>query len=116
SMGAMRYIYALGRRHLFPAANATTDDKGEYRLFGLKPGSYYLMASAGTGGVESNETGASQVTPQAQKKPDVTVYAARFFPNETSPDRATLVTVKPGDEARADFPCRVWRPTRSPAR
>ena len=103
SMGAMRYIYALGRRHLFPAANATTDDKGEYRLFGLKPGSYYVMAAAGTGGVESNETGGSQVVAQAQKKPDVTVYAARFFPNETSPDRATLVTVKPGDEARADF-------------
>ena len=106
SMGAMRYIYALGRRHLFPAANATTDDKGEYRLFGLKPGSYYVMAAAGKEGLESadaTDANAPQVTPQAQKKPDVTVYAARFFPNETSPDRATLVTVKAGDEARADF-------------
>jgi Carboxypeptidase regulatory-like domain len=103
SMGAMRFIYTLGSRHLFPEANATTDDKGEYRLFGLKPGSYYVMAEAGKEGLESADTNASQVAAQAQKKPDVTVYAARFFPNETSPDRATPVVVKPGDEASADF-------------
>jgi protocatechuate 3,4-dioxygenase beta subunit len=103
SVQAMHYIYTLPGRHLFPVANATTDDKGEYRLFGLKPGSYFVMAAAAGDPVESLDSGPAPAEAQAGKKPEVTVYAPRFYPNASSPDRATPVAVRSGDEAEADF-------------
>jgi protocatechuate 3,4-dioxygenase beta subunit len=103
SVQAMHYIYTLQGRHLFPVANATTDDKGGYRLFGLKPGSYFVMAAAGGDPVESLDGGPAPADSQAGKKPEMTVYAPRFYPNASSPDRATPVAVRAGDEAAADF-------------
>ncbi|HKR85762.1 MAG TPA: carboxypeptidase-like regulatory domain-containing protein [Terriglobales bacterium] len=103
SVQAMHYIYTLQGRHLFPVANATTDDKGGYRLFGLKPGSYFVMAAAGGDPVESLDGGPGPVDAQAGKKAEMTVYAPRFYPNASSPDRATPVAVRAGDEAEADF-------------
>ena len=44
SVAAMHYVYTVGGRNLTEAKRATSDDKGEYRLFSLKPGSYLLMA------------------------------------------------------------------------
>lgn len=44
---AMRSLYWQGRRRLVPAFGpvAVTDDEGEYRVIGLSPGSYYVMAT-----------------------------------------------------------------------
>ena len=42
---ADRYWFIEGKRQLSPAGFASTDDLGEYRMFGLSPGRYYLMAS-----------------------------------------------------------------------
>jgi len=49
AVAAMRYVYTIGGRRLADAKSATSDDKGEYRLFGLKPGSYLLMADTTRG-------------------------------------------------------------------
>ena len=47
-VGALRYIYTIRGRTLAPTgSNAETDDKGEYRLFGLQPGSYLIAADPG---------------------------------------------------------------------
>ena len=40
----MRYQYQQGERSLTPAGNAQTDDKGQYRVWGLMPGDYYVNA------------------------------------------------------------------------
>ena len=40
----MRYQYQQGERRLTPAGNAQTDDKGQYRVWGLMPGDYYVNA------------------------------------------------------------------------
>ena len=40
----MRYQYQQGARSLTPAGNAQTDDKGQYRVWGLMPGDYYVNA------------------------------------------------------------------------
>src|ERR1039457_5042154 len=40
-----RYRYTMGKRQLVPSGYASTDDLGEYRLFGLAPGRYYLEAT-----------------------------------------------------------------------
>ena len=47
-VGAMHYIYTIRGRTLAPTGStAETDDKGEYRLFGLQPGSYLIAADPG---------------------------------------------------------------------
>jgi hypothetical protein len=42
----MRYQYQQGDRRLTPAGTAQTDDKGQYRVWGLMPGEYYVSAVA----------------------------------------------------------------------
>ena len=42
----MAYEYAQGNRQLVPAGSAQTDDRGEYRVWGLNPGDYYVSATA----------------------------------------------------------------------
>ena len=46
----MRYQYLQGERRLTPAGNGQTDDKGQYRVWGLMPGDYYVNAVARGGG------------------------------------------------------------------
>src|SRR4051812_37636465 len=46
----MRYQYQQGERRLTPAGNGQTDDKGQYRVWGLMPGEYYVNAIARGGG------------------------------------------------------------------
>jgi len=43
---AMSYRYAQGARQLVSAGNTQTDDRGEYRIWGLNPGEYYITAVA----------------------------------------------------------------------
>ena len=47
----MRYQYAQGERRLAPAGTAQTDDQGQYRVWGLMPGDYYVNAVARNFGV-----------------------------------------------------------------
>src|SRR5262245_56712295 len=44
SVRVMRYQYAQGERQLTPAGTAQTDDRGAFRVWGLNPGDYYVMA------------------------------------------------------------------------
>lgn len=51
SVRAMRYEYQQGDRRLVQAGAGQTDDKGQYRVWGLMPGDYYVTATArGFGG------------------------------------------------------------------
>src|SRR6516225_10709287 len=42
---ALRFGYEKGQRKLAPSRFARTNDLGEYRLYGLPPGQYYVSAS-----------------------------------------------------------------------
>src|SRR5437773_4824117 len=42
----MRYQYQQGERRLTPAGSAQTDDRGQFRVWGLLPGDYYVSAVA----------------------------------------------------------------------
>src|SRR5580765_2759395 len=46
----MRYQYLQGEKRLTPAGTGQTDDKGQYRVWGLMPGEYYVNAIARGGG------------------------------------------------------------------
>jgi Carboxypeptidase regulatory-like domain len=42
----LRYQYQQGDRRLAPAGTAQTDDQGQYRVWGLMPGDYYVDAQS----------------------------------------------------------------------
>src|SRR5690348_5985317 len=42
---ALQFRYAQGRRRLMPLGNAVSDDRGEYRIFGIRPGQVYVRAT-----------------------------------------------------------------------
>src|SRR3989442_8481979 len=42
----LRYQYQRGDRRLAPAGTAQTDDQGQYRVWGLMPGDYYVDAQS----------------------------------------------------------------------
>ncbi len=42
----LRYQYQQGDRRLAPAGTAQTDDQGQYRIWGLMPGDYYVDAQS----------------------------------------------------------------------
>ena len=46
---ALRTEYRNGVRTLVAAGNNTSDDRGEYRVFNLPPGTYYIRATQNTG-------------------------------------------------------------------
>lgn len=65
---AMRYRFVNGRPQLLPSKGALSNDLGEYRIFGLAPGRYFVSAVApgsspappadpGTGGSQDVEQG-----------------------------------------------------------
>lgn len=86
---AMRTVYFEGRRRLVPVGGGTaTDDAGQYRLLGLMPGSYFVLA-------DLRETWT--VTEGGLDR--VMGYAPTYFPGTTSISDARRVTVGTGEEA-----------------
>jgi len=97
------------------ARDFRTDDLGEFRLFGLKPGTYVVAAlpSFGRGEIErlpdaavSNvlrqlqQPGSAAVAPAAS--PATVVYAPMFFPGTPSVGEAARITVAVG-QGREDL-------------
>jgi len=98
SVAALRYVYTIAGRHLTEAKKATSDDKGEYRLFGLKPGSYLLLADTAPNFENGDVTGITIGTsrPAGAAKKEQKVYAPTYYQNEGSPDRAAPIVLETG--------------------
>jgi uncharacterized GH25 family protein len=104
SVAAMRYGYTILGRHLAQAANASSDDQGQFRLFGLQPGSYLILANPGGGGFEDSAMVVAEASNSpASSKANASVYTTTYYPNEISAEHATPILLKPGEEARANF-------------
>jgi carboxypeptidase family protein len=80
-----------GTRQLGTVKSTSTNDLGEYRLFGLEPGHYYVAASYSA---RENIRGLTPSSPQLLN----TGYVLTFYPNTTEPSKAQTVTVNAGDE------------------
>jgi len=99
----------LGQRMMDVGAVAVTNDRGEYRLYGITPGRYYL--NAGSMVVSDAATIAvgrvffegidPQAIPRAQALTQI--YALTYYPGVTDLNRATPIDVRSGEEARADM-------------
>jgi len=96
------YRYVNGRRQLtMVASGAPTDDRGQFRIFGLLPGDYYVSAGppgdllsmtaavASSGGI-GDVLAASKAT---------SGYTRTYFPDTPSPASAQAVRVGVGEEA-----------------
>jgi Carboxypeptidase regulatory-like domain len=98
---AMRMQFQNGRRRLVPSGrNASTNDLGQFRIYGLPPGEYYVsatlrnmttmmldMAMGGAGAV-AGSTGSNQQSG----------YASTYYPSAPNPGEAQRVAVAVGQE------------------
>ncbi len=90
------------KEQLVTTATALTDDRGEYRLFDLKPGEYYVKASESEAFQLGAEDGLSWIT----RNNLGTQYAPVFYPGVIQLEQAQLVPLAAGEEARAEFAMR----------
>jgi hypothetical protein len=86
------------------AGSATTDSRGQYRVWGLPAGQYRLVVDYTSGGFTTSVTGnvLSLGTGKPLYVPDT--WLKTYFPGTADPDRATLIDV--GENAsieRLDF-------------
>src|SRR5947209_10574045 len=109
----MRYQYLQGDRRLTPAGTAQTDDKGQYRIWGLLPGDYYVNAVArggyfagpfggpgGPGGFGGRGGGRGAggggpygPPPNGGNDQDQVNYAPTYYPGVASVNEAKAITV-----------------------
>jgi hypothetical protein len=104
SVQALRQSYVRGQRQLVPAGSSSSNDLGEFRIFGLPPGRYYLSAtpSGGMSFIGGGGGGAAMVMIAGEgmgmAQPEES-YAATYYPGTIDPARASALEVKSGDEA-----------------
>jgi hypothetical protein len=79
---AMRYQFVQGARRLMAAGSRMTNDIGEFRIFGLAPGQYYLAATL------RND--------QSVNANDGETYAPTYYPDTPSPSAAQVLTIAQG--------------------
>jgi Carboxypeptidase regulatory-like domain len=92
-VSALRATVRQGKRSLSSEVTVVTNDLGEYRLFGLRPGRYFLSAIYRPGqrlepvedDVDSEDAGKSG-------------YVPTYYPGTSDPAKATALTIKTGDE------------------
>jgi hypothetical protein len=78
------------KRHLGGVAGALTNDLGEYRVFDLVPGRYYVRANY----QEPREV--MGIKPSSPKSPKES-YPPTFYPNAADPAKAVGIIVNAGD-------------------
>jgi hypothetical protein len=94
SVRAMRRDFTKGRKGFRPANESTTDDLGEFRLFGLAPGRYYVSAelSAWDHVVGDREFSGSD------KNTGEKGYTKVYYPSALEVAKASSIYVKEGEE------------------
>ena len=119
---ALRWTWRNGEKTLVAAGNATTDDRGIYRIPTLNPGDYIVMAtpradsvnaeqmiadkmaveSALAGGVAGGAMRIAAGSPFGGDSPNdeapTSGYAPVFYPGTTLSNTATSVTIGPAEE------------------
>jgi hypothetical protein len=125
-MHAWRVSYADGWRKLDAITSQVTNDLGEYRLFGLPPGQYYISAQPDPPNFVRSPAYASQTPPvpgvvvlaftaggsgglpdpaNTRNMQSVTEFAPIYFGGAASEFSATPITVRPGNDLRGiDIP------------
>lgn len=110
SVRAMRHQFSVRKRTLWPEGEAQTNDLGEFRLFGLAKGRYFVRAQTAEGWQQHSlqDLGAGDPGSSTQ-----TGYAPVYYPGTSDEARAATIEVAAGQEVPAiDFtllPIRTFR-------
>jgi hypothetical protein len=107
SVSVMRQTWSNGRRRLAPssARGGVTNDLGQFRVYGLPPGEYYVSASlrgpgldVGMFEIEAMMSAATTATSNSASLPK-SGYAATYYPGTANAAEAQRVTVGVGQES-----------------
>lgn len=99
-VSALRSVFIDGRRELIPVAEIITNDKGEYRLFGLPAGLYFISAIDPAFLSAGDHQGPLE-------------YSPTFYPGVPSAEDATRVTLDPGQSRDGvEFKLTIVKPIR----
>ncbi len=88
---ALRYSYQGDSKTLVPSGSAQTDDRGQYRIFDLQPGRYYLAATTQYRGGNGDSERVHSTVPEEG-------YGALVYPGVSDISETTAHELKPGDE------------------
>jgi len=96
---AMRMQYTGGRRRLVPAGrNSTTNDLGQFRVFGLPPGEYFVSASVRTlDSMVMDMFGGANVGGPTGSNTN-SGYAATYYPGTPNAAEAQRLALSVGQE------------------
>jgi protocatechuate 3,4-dioxygenase beta subunit len=102
---AMRSVWSGGRRRLQPSGRtAQTNDLGQFRIFGLPPGDYYVSATFRGEMMLLEMVTATFTAGPANTATPTSGYAATYYPGTTNPSDAQRITLALGQEMQgADF-------------
>ena len=113
---AMRSAWVNGKRRLQPSGRSSqTNDLGQYRIYGLPPGEYYVSATVNSNGpevmfIDRVATAATFVSgvavgggPGPSGSDPKTGYAPTYFPGTSNGSEAQRIQLAIGQEASADF-------------
>jgi protocatechuate 3,4-dioxygenase beta subunit len=93
------------KMQLIGSSATRTDDRGEYRIFGLKPGEYYVKAGDSdefpSFGLDQDDNTSWTVRNKLGSQ-----FAAIFYPGVVQLDQALSFRLGPGEEVQADFTMR----------
>jgi len=92
SVSALREVFSEGKRSLSASTTAETNDLGEYRLYGLAPGRYFVSAVLPQWNRFGSADGSEDAIPSSQG------YSKIYFPGTPDPSKASSFSVKAGEE------------------
>jgi protocatechuate 3,4-dioxygenase beta subunit len=94
------------RERLMESGSVVTDDRGEYRLFGLKAGEYYIKAAEAPDEAYERRGNAMQWDDHELEREIAARYAPLYYPGVVQLGQAQAVQLRAGEEMQADFEMR----------
>ncbi len=91
----MSYGYQRGRRQLMMQNGTSTNDLGEFRMHGLRPGKYVISATYQSRDMFIMTPERMVGSPQALQTAEEG-YTTTYYPNSTSPESASVLEITPG--------------------
>ena len=88
SVSIQRYIFMQGKKQLMPFSGASSDDRGEYRIFNIAPGRYYLS-------VQHEEERWARTAPGSQSDE---AYPKVYYPGVLEAETAMSLELHAGEE------------------
>ncbi len=102
---ALRYRWVQGERRIEPGGGAETDDRGQFRIYGLPPGTYFVSAAAQTADIATMQRRQDGRDASDPSRPaESYTYAPTYYPGVGALSDAVPIAVPTGEEvAGIDF-------------